>query len=260
LIFAQDARSLFQQNDAAVVRINVAGNDAADISGLTGIHRGLQHARNERTREDQHIAVANVAARDPINLRGLAHVFEIGPSRSTLPIAIGRRTNQLRALCSCAAAHGQAGGSCHRSTDAAAVFATISHDPGAALGLCDDLPLRLLGAAACPGWAGRLASIKGGHFRHGHRRVRIIWRIGKRWRYDRLGIVVGELPFIRLFGFLGWIAPHRVDCAETEHDRAAGNRSENDRFFGVDRPVRKSGNLGLALALPLNVFRIGHRL
>src|SRR3546814_6883712 len=36
LIFAQDARSLFQQNDAAVVRINVAGNDAADISGLTG--------------------------------------------------------------------------------------------------------------------------------------------------------------------------------------------------------------------------------
>src|SRR3546814_10630461 len=62
LIFAQDARSLFQQNDAAVVRINVAGNDAADISGLTGIHRRLQHARNERPCEDQHIAVANVAA------------------------------------------------------------------------------------------------------------------------------------------------------------------------------------------------------
>src|SRR3546814_13346801 len=55
---------------------------------------------------------------------------------------------------------------------------------------------------------------------------------GKRGRYDRLGIVVGELPFIRLFRFLGlfgWIAPHRVDCAETENDRAAGNRRENDR-------------------------------
>src|SRR3546814_8732659 len=61
LIFAQDARSLFQQDDAAVVRINVAGNDAADIYGLTGIHCGLQHARNERLRKDQHIAVANVA-------------------------------------------------------------------------------------------------------------------------------------------------------------------------------------------------------
>src|SRR3546814_7866251 len=82
-----------------------------------------------------------------MNLRGLAHVFESGPARSTLPITSGRRTNQLRALCSCAAAHGQAGGSCHRSTDPAAVFATISHDPGAALGLSDDLPLRLLGAA-----------------------------------------------------------------------------------------------------------------
>src|SRR3546814_11616119 len=55
-------------------------------------------------------------------------------------------------------------------------------------------------------------------------------------------------------------APHRVDGAKTEHDRAAGNRSENDRLFGVDRPVRQGGNLRLALALPLNVFRIGHRL
>src|SRR3546814_13346246 len=55
LIFAQDARSLFQQDGAAVVRINVAGNDAADISGLTGIHCGLQHARNERPRKDKHI-------------------------------------------------------------------------------------------------------------------------------------------------------------------------------------------------------------
>src|SRR3546814_10038739 len=67
--------------------------------------------------------------------------------------------------------------------------------------LSDDLPLRLLGAAIRAARAGRLASIKRRHFRHGHRRVRIIWRIGKRGRYDRLGIVVGELPFIRLFRF-----------------------------------------------------------
>src|SRR3546814_12695171 len=53
------------------------------------------------------------------------------------------------------AAHGQAGGSCHRSTDPAAVFATISHDPGAALGLSDDLPLRLLGAAIRAARAGQ---------------------------------------------------------------------------------------------------------
>src|SRR3546814_1851232 len=33
--------------------------------------------------------------------------------------------------------------------------------------------------------AGRLASIKRRHFRHGHRGVRIIRRIGKRWGYDR---------------------------------------------------------------------------
>src|SRR3546814_3338254 len=51
-----------------------------------------------------------------------------------------------------------------------------------------------------------------------------------------------------------------LDCAETENDRAAGNRRENDRLFGVDRPVRQSGNLRLALALPLNIFGIGHRL
>src|SRR3546814_4636867 len=38
LIFAQDARSLFQQADAAVVRINVAGNDDADISGQSEEH------------------------------------------------------------------------------------------------------------------------------------------------------------------------------------------------------------------------------
>src|SRR3546814_8553888 len=83
------------------------------------------------------------------------------------------------------------------------------------------------------------------------------------WSSDVCSSDLGELPFIRLFRFLGlfgWIAPHRVDGAKTEHDRAAGNRSENDRLFGVDRPVRQGGNLRLALALPLNVFRIGHRL
>src|SRR3546814_18819948 len=31
-------------------------------------------------------------------------------------------------------------------------------------------------------------------------------------------------------------------------------------LFRSDRPVRQGGNLRLALALPLNVFRIGHRL
>src|SRR3546814_6417555 len=67
---------------------------------------------------------------------------------------------------SCAAAHGHAGVSCHRSTDPAAVFAAIGHDPGAALGLSDDLSLRLLGAAIRAARAGRLASIKRRHFRH----------------------------------------------------------------------------------------------
>src|SRR3546814_2910205 len=81
----------------------------------------------------------------------------MGPARSALSSAIGRRAKQLRALSSCAAAHGQAGGSCHRSADPTAVFATIGHNSGAALRLCDDLPLRLLGATACTGCAGRLA-------------------------------------------------------------------------------------------------------
>src|SRR3546814_20394806 len=81
--------------------------------------------------------------------------------------------------------------------------------------------------------------------------------------YDGLRIVVGELPFILLFrflGFFGWIAPHCVDGAKTEHNRAAGHRRQNDRLFWFDRPVRKCGNLGLTFALPLNVFRIGDRL
>src|SRR3546814_7240006 len=81
--------------------------------------------------------------------------------------------------------------------------------------------------------------------------------------FRSLRIVVGELPFIRLFrflGFFGWIAPHCVDGAKTEHNRPAGPRRENDPLFGVDRPVRKGGNLGLTFALPLNVFPIGPRL
>src|SRR3546814_8728373 len=81
--------------------------------------------------------------------------------------------------------------------------------------------------------------------------------------FRSLRIVVGELPFIRLFRFLGffaWIAPHCVDGAKTEHNRAAGHRRENDRLCGVDRPVRKGGHLGLTFALPFNVFRNGHRL
>src|SRR3546814_7279169 len=81
--------------------------------------------------------------------------------------------------------------------------------------------------------------------------------------FRSLRIVVGELPFIRLFrflGFFGWIAPHCVDGATTEHNRAAGHRRENDRLFGVDRPVRTGGHLGLTIALPLHVIRIGHRL
>src|SRR3546814_2257212 len=53
---------------------------------------------------------------------------------------------------------------------------------------------------------------------------------------------------------------YEMRISDWSSDVCSSDLSENDRLFGVDRPVRQGGNLRLALALPLNVFRIGHRL
>src|SRR3546814_14681413 len=75
-------RSLLKQHDAAIIGVDIARDDAGRLARYGAVHSRLQRAREDRSRIDQIVAVADHARRSGADSRGLFTIVHVGPRRT----------------------------------------------------------------------------------------------------------------------------------------------------------------------------------
>src|SRR3546814_5461362 len=82
LILAENAGALLKQHDAAIIGVDIARDDAGCIARYGAVDSRLQRAREDGSRSDQIVAVADHARCSGADRRGLLEIVQVGPRRS----------------------------------------------------------------------------------------------------------------------------------------------------------------------------------
>src|SRR3546814_6712709 len=80
-ILAENAGALLKQHDAAIIGVDIARDDAGRIARYGAVHSRLQRAREDGSRSDQIVAVADHARCSGADSRGLLEIVQVGPRR-----------------------------------------------------------------------------------------------------------------------------------------------------------------------------------